>query len=60
VSLDRQVRPYLLWLFENEPDFVRKLYREGKLYEHLEKKLQQGLLVESNGVPALKDCARSI
>lgn len=48
MSLDRQARVHLLWMFENQPDFLRKLLREGKLYDHLDKKLQQGLWVAYN------------
>lgn len=40
---DSRERVHLEWMFENQPEFVRQLHREGKLRDHLEKKNQQAL-----------------
>jgi len=40
---DNRERIHLEWMFENQPEFVRELHREGKLRDHLEKKCQQAL-----------------
>ena len=42
-GLDSQVRVHLEWMFENQPEFVRELHREGKLRQHLDQKNQQVL-----------------
>ena len=40
---DSRERIHLEWMFENQPELVRQLHREGKLRNHLEKKMQQAL-----------------
>ena len=42
-SLDSRERVHLEWMFENQPELVRDLQRQGKLREHLDRKHQQAL-----------------
>jgi hypothetical protein len=51
MELDSRARVHLEWMFENHPELVRELSRNGKLESRLEAKLQQAL----NLVVRLKD-----
>lgn len=42
-ELDSRARVHLEWMFENQPELVRDLNRQGKLGEHLERKQQEAL-----------------
>jgi hypothetical protein len=47
-ELDSRERVRLEWMFENEPELTREMFREGTLRQHLEEKNQQALrLVQS-------------
>jgi hypothetical protein len=51
VELDSRARVHLEWMFENQPELVKELSKNGKLESRLEAKLQQVL----NLVAKLKD-----
>ena len=42
-ELDSQMLVHLEWMFENQPELVRRLHQSRKLLEHLENKNQQTL-----------------
>jgi|HubBroStandDraft_2_1064218.scaffolds.fasta_scaffold86962_1 hypothetical protein len=42
-ELDSRERVRLEWIFENEPELTRELFRQGKLRQHLDQKNQEAL-----------------
>ena len=42
-ELDSRDKVHLNWMFENQPTLVRRLFQTGKLYEHLDRKMQRAL-----------------
>jgi len=46
MKLDTISEIHLEWMFENQPELVVSLFKEDKLEDHLQRKLDQAILVE--------------
>jgi uncharacterized protein YoaH (UPF0181 family) len=43
IALDRYYEMHLNWMYENQPQLVRRLLKQNKLHLHLDNKMQQAL-----------------
>jgi hypothetical protein len=51
MELDSRARVHLEWMFENQPELVKELSKNGQLESRLEAKLQQALNLVANLKP---------